>query len=98
MGINDRMIFQTPPATEMNVAKERVDGRTCPQCGSTDIERYPIGHYKGPRIVTKCQSCYCSLAIDVPAPADNWPPFRSLSYDWEPSPAERRGVSARPAR
>jgi hypothetical protein len=40
-------------------------------------------------MVTKCQACYFSLAVDVPELADNWPPFRSLSYDWEPSPAER---------
>jgi hypothetical protein len=89
MGINDRMIFQTPPASEMQVVKRPVEGSSCPACGSTDIARYPVGHYTGPRMVTKCQACYHSLAVDIPAPADNWPPFRSLSYDWDPSPAER---------
>ena len=89
MGVNDRMIFQTPGPDQMYVKKQAVDGARCPECGSTDIKRYPVGHYLGPRIVTKCQSCYFSLAVDVPGESDNWPPFRPISYDWEPSPAER---------
>jgi hypothetical protein len=93
MGVNDRMIFQTPGSEEMHVVKQPVEGEVCPKCGSTDIARYPVGHYKGPRIVTKCQACYHSLAVDVPTEADNWPPFRALSYDWEASPAERASAA-----
>ena len=89
MGINDRMVFQTPGRDQMTVVKTAVDGLECPACGSSDVARYPIGHYLGPRIVTKCQACYHSLAVDVPREAVNWPPFRALSYDWEASPAER---------
>jgi hypothetical protein len=93
MGINDRMIFQTPAADQMSVSKTPVEGLTCPVCVSTDIARYPIGSYKGPRMVTKCQACYHSLSVDRPAIEDNWPPFRSATYDWEPSPAERASQS-----
>ena len=88
MGINDRMIFSTPPADQMVVAKESVEA-TCPECGSTNVARYPIGHFKGPRIVTKCQDCYHSLSVERPSPGDAWPPFRAATYDWEASPAER---------
>jgi hypothetical protein len=93
MGINDRMIFQTPGPDRMIVEKTRVEGLTCPKCASTEIARYPIGWYKGPRMVTKCQACYHSLSVDRPALQDNWPPFRSATYDWEPSPAERASRS-----
>jgi hypothetical protein len=93
MGINDRMIFQTPGPDQMDVVKIRVHALTCPTCGSTDIARYPIGWYKGPRIVIKCQACYHSLSVQRPQLEDNWPPFRSATYDWEPSAAER---AARP--
>jgi hypothetical protein len=89
MGINDRMIFQTPGADQMSVSKTPVADLTCPNCGSADIARYPIGFYKGPRMVTKCQACYHSLSVDRPALEDNWPPFRAATYDWDPSPAER---------
>jgi hypothetical protein len=93
MGINDRMIFQTPGPEQMDVVKTPVRALSCPRCGSSDIARYPIGHYKGPRVVTKCQACYHSLSVDRPLPEDSWPPFRSATYDWEPSAAER---AARP--
>jgi transcription elongation factor Elf1 len=90
MGIGDRMIFPTPAASEMHVVKQRAEG-TCPRCGSAELARYPVGHYKGPRMVTKCQACYHSLAVEMPEAADNWPPFRAFTYDWEASPAERVG-------
>jgi ssDNA-binding Zn-finger/Zn-ribbon topoisomerase 1 len=92
MGINDRMIFTTPSADTMVVTKEPVPGQVCPKCGSEDVRRYPIGWYKGPRMVVKCQACYHSLSVERPALEDNWPPFRTATYDWEASPAERASV------
>jgi hypothetical protein len=89
MGVNDRMIFQTPGRDQMDVVKAPVVGLQCPACGSTDVARYPIGWYKGPRIVTKCQACYHSFSVDRPRPEDRWPPFRSVTYGWQPSAAER---------
>lgn len=89
MGINDRMIFTTPAASAMTVTKEPVAGQVCPQCGSDDVRRYPIGWYKGPRMVVKCQACYHSLAVERPLPEDSWPPFRTATYDWDASPSER---------
>jgi hypothetical protein len=91
MGVNDRMIFQTPGRDQMVVVKTPVEGLRCPACGSADVARYPIGWYKGPRVVTKCQACYHSISVDRPRPEDNWPPFRSATYGWEPSAAERAG-------
>ncbi|MEN0134109.1 MAG: hypothetical protein AAGC80_03120 [Rhodococcus sp. (in: high G+C Gram-positive bacteria)] len=31
------------------------------------------------------------LALERPTVEDNWPPFRSVTYDWEASPSERAG-------
>ncbi len=97
MGINDRMIFNTPPHGDLVVAKKPVEGVTCPQCGGSDVRRYPIGWFKGPRMVVKCQDCYHSLSVERPALEDAWPPFRSATYDWDASPAERAGAAARAA-
>jgi ssDNA-binding Zn-finger/Zn-ribbon topoisomerase 1 len=94
MGINDRMIFSTPPAEAMVVTKTPVEGATCPECGGEDVRRYPIGWYKGPRIVVKCQDCYHSLAVELPTLEDTWPPFRAATYDWDVSPAERASTIA----
>jgi ssDNA-binding Zn-finger/Zn-ribbon topoisomerase 1 len=92
MGINDRMVFQTPGKDRMTVDKGQPTGQTCPACGGADVRRYPIGWYKGPRMVTKCQACFHSLAVERPALEDNWPPFRSATYDWQPSASERASL------
>lgn len=89
MGINDRMIFVTPPAEELSVPKAKVEGRTCPECGSGEILRYPIGSHLGPRMVVKCQTCFHTLELQRPEAEDNWPPFRAATYDWVASRAER---------
>ena len=89
MSIADRIIYQRPEAPTISVVKTPVDDATCPSCGSDDIARYPIGWVRGPRIVVKCQSCYESLSVERPAPDDRWPPFRSVTADWDVSVAER---------
>jgi ssDNA-binding Zn-finger/Zn-ribbon topoisomerase 1 len=94
MSINDRMIFTTPPAEAMTVEKVAVAGETCPKCGSEDVRRYPVGNFLGPRMVVKCQACYHSLRVERPAVEDNWPPFRTATYDWEASPSERASAVA----
>jgi hypothetical protein len=80
--------IQGPPAT-LNVERVAVDAGPCPECGSEDIRRYPIGCVWGARMVTKCQGCLHSLEIERPQSADSWPPFRPLTLDWEPAPSER---------
>jgi len=40
-------------------------------------------------MVVKCQACFHQLAVEKPKDEDNWPPFRAVAYDWEPSPSER---------
>jgi ssDNA-binding Zn-finger/Zn-ribbon topoisomerase 1 len=94
MGINDRMIFTTPSAEQMVVRKEEVADAECPKCGSSDVRRYGVGWYKGPRMVVKCQACYHTLSVERPLPEDNWPPFRAAGYDWEASPSERAQAPA----
>jgi hypothetical protein len=95
MGINDRMIFTTPPRERLVVVKVPLEDASCPVCGGSDVRRYPIGWYKGPRMVVKCQECYHSISVERPSPADAWPPFRTVSYDWTASPAERPSVNPR---
>ena len=95
MGFNDRLVFPQPEAGPIEVERESVTDATCPRCGSEEIQRYPIGYYKGPRMVVKCQSCFHSLAVERPGPEDAWPPFKPATYDWEPSPAERVGGERR---
>ena len=89
MSIADRIIYQRPTEPRLYVEKQPVPDTTCPQCGSTDIARYPVAWSRGPRMVTKCQQCYTSLAVERPTPEENWPPFRAVAYDWDVSAAER---------
>lgn len=90
MSLADRIIYQPPgPDADMTIHKEAVEGITCEKCGGTDIRRYPITWSRGPRIVTKCQSCYTPVSVEKPGPEDPWPPFRAVAYDWDVSPAER---------
>jgi len=95
MGFNDGLIYNRPPSGDMVVQRVRVEGVTCPECGSDDVRRYPIGWVRGPRIATKCQACFYALSIDVPTREDAWPPFRAATWDWPASPAERASVATR---
>lgn len=83
----DRLVFPAPTETYISVERAAVDA-TCPECGGSDVRRYPIADHIGPRIVTKCQGCFHVLALDQPTAADNWPPFRPAAIDW---PASRAG-------
>lgn len=93
MGFNDRMLYPVAPTGELSVERVPVEGQTCPECGSTDVRRYPVGWVRGPRIVVKCQDCFFALSVERPAPEDAWPPFRSATYDWDASPAERASAT-----
>lgn len=84
-----RYTQQRPETERVYVERTPVPDAVCDQCGSTDVRRYPVACHWGARMVTKCQSCFHILALDRPTPEDNWPPFRSVAYDWEPSLAER---------
>lgn len=86
MGI-ERLVFPPPAEQYISVPRTPVDA-TCPACGSTDVARYPVANYIGPRIATKCQDCFEVLDMVRPAPEDNWPPFRPAAMDW---PASRAG-------
>jgi predicted RNA-binding Zn-ribbon protein involved in translation (DUF1610 family) len=85
MGI-ERLVFAPPTEQYIEVERRPVEAK-CPACGGVNIARYPIANYIGPRMVTKCQDCFEVLALDRPAPADNWPPFRPAAMDWKASRA-----------
>ena len=80
----DRLLFPRPAAERIYVERMPVD-QTCPACGSTDVARYPVANYLGPRMVTKCQHCFHHLATDRPKAEDHWPPWRSATRDWPSS-------------
>ena len=94
MGFNDGLVYHNPP-TDMVVKRTPVEGVSCPECGSENVRRYAVGWVRGPRIVVKCQDCLHTLSVDRPTREDAWPPFRSATYDWEVSPAERVGAAQR---
>lgn len=80
------MLFPRPEQERLRVERKPVDA-TCPACGSSDVARYPIANFIGPRMVTKCQTCFHHLATDIPTEDDHWPPWRSATRDWVPSRA-----------
>ena len=43
------------------VTREPVGG-SCPECGTETLSRYPVVGEHGWEIVTKCQSCLCSVS------------------------------------
>jgi hypothetical protein len=94
MAFNDGLVYHGPPKST-TVERALVEGQRCPECGSEDIRRYPVGWVRGPRIVVKCQACLYTLSVERPDRGDMWPPFRSATYDWDVSPAERAGAMLR---
>lgn len=89
--------IQAPPTTTRPVVERvAVPDLVCPSCGDRDVRRYPVSDQHGARMATKCQGCLHTLAIERPGPEDDWPPYRSVTADWRPSPIEsaRRHASA----
>jgi hypothetical protein len=84
-----RYISSTPSREELVVPRAQIDGATCPQCGGTDIQRYPVACAVGARMATTCQTCLDVLKLERPTAEDDWPPFRAATYDWEASLCER---------
>jgi hypothetical protein len=85
----DRYIQPMPSSEQLDVVREPVPDTTCPACGSDDVRRYPVATHQAARMATKCQACLHILVIERPSAGDRWPAFRSVTYDWEASPAER---------
>jgi predicted RNA-binding Zn-ribbon protein involved in translation (DUF1610 family) len=89
----DRMLYARPVEDRVYLVRQKVDA-TCPECGDDDVRRYPIANQKGPRMITRCQACFHILSLDRPTAEEPWPPYRSVTYDWESSPAERAARDA----
>jgi rubredoxin len=58
-----------------------VAGR-CPECGASALRRYAAFMAAGPRMVTKCQTCFYVLRADLPEPSDLHPPFWPMTRLW----------------
>jgi len=78
-----------PSSEQPTVDRVKVEGLTCEKCGGDDIRRYPVAAVHGPRMATKCQDCLHTLSLERPKDEDFWPLFRPVTWDWEPSLAER---------
>jgi hypothetical protein len=77
----DRLLFPRPEAERLVVERTPMDAR-CDACGSTDVARYPVANFLGPRIVTKCQACFHHLDTRHPEPGDHWPPWQAATVGW----------------
>lgn len=80
----DRLLFPRPETERVSVARSPVSSE-CPACGGSNVARYPVANYLGPRMVVKCQDCFTHLSVTRPDPGDNWPAWRSPTRDWPPS-------------
>ena len=94
MGVNDRMIFQTPGPEEMYVVKRPVEGIECPQCGSTEITRVLRRALPGPANRDRVPVLLPQPGRRRPAGGRQLASVDRPSYDWEASPAERASVVA----
>jgi transposase-like protein len=93
-----RMLYARPEEERVFLVRELVEDATCPACSSSDVRRYPIANHQGPRMIVRCQECFHVLSLTRPEAQDAWPPYRSVAYDWEASPAERASRDAFEAR
>lgn len=82
----DRLLFPRPEAERLYVERVPVDER-CPGCDGTNVARYPVANFMGPRMVVKCQDCFTHLSTTRPLPEDHWPAWRAPARDWLPSRA-----------
>lgn len=80
----DRLLFPRPEAERLYVERVPVQGQ-CTSCGGSNIARYPVANFLGPRMVVKCQDCFTHLAVTRPQPEDHWPAWRSPARDWPSS-------------
>lgn len=55
-----RVIYPRPTALTLSVEREDVDG-SCPECGSEELQRYPVLSEGGWFDTVKCQACLCSV-------------------------------------
>ncbi len=53
--------YPRPTESRVHVEREKVEG-TCPECGESALEAYPVLSEGGWWNVTKCQSCLCSVS------------------------------------
>lgn len=52
--------FPRPSEPFVTVEREPVEG-TCPECGASDLRKYPVLSENGWEIAVKCQACLCSV-------------------------------------
>ncbi|QEC47232.1 hypothetical protein FSW04_06260 [Baekduia soli] len=52
--------YPRPSEPFVHVTREKADG-TCPECGASALQTYPVLSEGGWWDVTKCQECLCSV-------------------------------------
>jgi hypothetical protein len=74
--------FPRPEEEHLSVEREPVDGVKCPECGSTNVERYPVLSEDGWVSALKCQDCLCSVEREErDALFGGWEPWTDLIYE-----------------
>lgn len=84
-----RLIYPRPDEERPVLERAVQVGVSCPSCSAENVARYPVANHQGARMLVRCQTCFHILSLERPAEDDLWPPFRSVSYDWEASLSER---------
>ncbi len=74
--------YPRPREQYPEVVKTPVDG-VCPECGGTDVKRYPAFTARGPKIVHKCQACFALVREEEPSREEAHPPFWPMTRDWK---------------
>jgi hypothetical protein len=81
MSILRGVYYPRPTEQYLRVERAPVEG-TCPECGAADLRRYPAFTQRGPKIVTKCQSCFALAVEEEPELESMHPPFWPMTRRW----------------
>jgi hypothetical protein len=87
VSVLDGVYYPRPKQQYISVQRTPVEG-TCPDCGGSDIKRYPAFTARGPRFVHKCQACLALVREEGPNREEAHPPFWPMTRNW---PASRAG-------
>jgi len=71
--------FPRPKEQYLFVKREKVQGKTCPSCGSSNVMKYQVLKSVGWRITVKCQDCLHELeSKPTPSPYGSFIPYSTL--------------------
>lgn len=81
MSVLKGVYYSRPTEQYLHVERIPVEG-TCEECGAEDLRRYPAFTQRGPKFVTKCQSCFALVAEEEPEIDAMHPPFWPMTRAW----------------